>query len=202
MPRTTLLALSLTFVAPAAFGQGGACVVDLGPLVTVHASRLFEGRTLPGRVPPPPREVTEDLLVTNGGAASAVRVTRTFCCDIPDLRLFASGIAGRADVVRLRDLLAEVRVGLFGGCVFENDLTTPVGPRVRGGYEVTWYGRAGRRNRFTIAFADAGQAALPLCPPEAQRLIDGLTAFADALAADPDRVVCSTPPQAPSASSR
>ena len=193
MKRTALLFFAMTLAQTASGQAAASCGIDLKPLIAVHASRNFQLRTLPGRLPPPPVDVTEELLVTNGGGAGAVRVTTTLCCDIPERRLFASGVAGRADHARLRDLLAEVRVGALEDCVFENDLTTPTGGRTRGSYEVTWYGRANRRNRFTVVFADAGTAALPLCTPEVRQLIGGLRTFADALAADPKHLVCSSP---------
>ncbi len=192
MQRRILLLLATLLVADVAAVQGQTCGVDLATLLSIHASRRFEVRTLPGRLPPPPVQVTDDVLVTYGGAATAIRTTVTLCCGIPDARLFASGIAARADALRLRELLTEVRVGFLRDCVIENDLTTPTGGRVLGSYEVTWYGR-GRRNRFTIVSADPGTTALPVCGPEAQDLIDGVRTFANALAADPDRVVCSSP---------
>jgi hypothetical protein len=194
MKRTLPLVLIAALAPAAAAAQGPACRVDLQTLLSVHASRRFEVRTLPGRLPPPPAQITEDVLVSQGGAASALRTLQTLCCDIPDVKRFASGISDRADLVQLRDLLASARVGFLRDCVIENDLTTPTGGRVLGTYEATWYGRGSRRNRFTVVFADAGTTALPKCGPEIQELIDGVKAFADALAEDPDRRVCGSAP--------
>ncbi|HEX5758129.1 MAG TPA: hypothetical protein VF121_02950 [Thermoanaerobaculia bacterium] len=192
MPRPAHLLLALALTAPAA-AQGAPCAVDLHTLLTVHGSRHVQIRTLPGRFPPPPVQITEDLLVTQGGAATTSRVSVTLCCERSELKRFASGIAERPDLARLRDLLVAVRVGQLEDCVLENDLSTVTGVRTLGAYEVSWFGRGARRNDFTIVFADPGAAPLPPCGPEAQQLVEGLRAFADTLAADPDRLVCSTP---------
>lgn len=188
MLRPALVFLLATAMLPSMV-DARKCRVNLDPLLTVESNRDFIPRSI--RLPPPPFRVVEMLTVSKGGAASVMRTDTPLCCDLPAERLFASGIARKADLLALRETLNATGAATLSDCVVENDLAGPTGVRIVGAVEVTWYGGPGQRNRFKVVHADPGESDLPLCGAEVEQLLSQVDRFKAALAQDKGNLVCS-----------
>lgn len=144
--------------------------VDLTPLLRVHSTLLF--RFLPD---PSVGDLLEDgdLFVSQGGATTWVRLLRR---EGESFRTETFIGAGRADFLRqLKGRLGSNRAGFLEDCAIVDPEAATTGT-----YEVTWYGRGGRRNSFTFTLTgDAG--ALPVCSPDAELLFETIFGYANGL---------------------
>lgn len=183
-----LLLLPLTLLSAPA-GAAGICRTDTDTLLRVHASRTFVSRSI--RLPPPPMHVEEEYLVTRGGFSLVIRTETELCCDQTITRTVADGQAKPAQVAALNAALTAHHIGQQTSCVVENDLSGPIGVRIMGTYEVSWYAADGSENSFQIVFADPGDSSLPPCGPDVEPFVEAtVRTFADAFAAMPAHQVC------------
>jgi hypothetical protein len=160
------------------------CRGDLHTLLRVHGALNFTTSI--------PERVEEEWVITKGGAVSATQIRTRLCCDERETQVFSAGQASQASLFRLLEQLALQRVGFQTSCLGDNVLIFTGLPTVRidGVYEVTWYGRRGRQNRFTVLYADPGTSELPECSSEAQDLIVAIARFVQPILEDPTKQVC------------
>jgi len=140
-----LLAALVSFPATPA-GAGGICKTETATLIRVHASRNYLFRSI--RLPPPPIHVDEEYVVTRGGAGFVIRTERKLCCDLKVTRTLAEGLARPPAIAALGAALTANHVEEQVSCVEENDVSGPIGARILGNYEVSWYGGGGWTREF------------------------------------------------------
>lgn len=190
MPKLTVLAVVLLLIPSALLGQKRppACAVSLEPLLTVQADRDFIFRSI--RLPPPPVRIQLQVMISQGGAASVMRTETPL--ELPGKRVFAAGTARGSELAALRRAMDQARIGIHSTCLIENDLSGPTGVRILGAVSLTWTGRSGRQNRFSVVYADPGESDLPLCAPETGQLVQAIEQFASVIAAQAPNVKCSS----------
>lgn len=192
MPKLSVLAVLLLLIPSAVLGQNKppACAVSLEPLLTVQADRDFISRSI--RLPPPPVRIQQQVMISQGGAVSVMRTDTPLCCELPEKRVFAAGTARKTELATLRRAMDQARIGIHSTCLIENDLSGPTGARLLGTVSLTWTGRSGRQNRFSVVYADPGESDLPLCAPETAQLVQAVEQFASAIASQAPNVKCSS----------
>ena len=161
MRRTALIILVLLFSAPLlgdSFSQA-----DLHPYVRVHGSRAFRD-IVGGR-----HFDDQDYFITSGGAMLAIEPSKTDNRNFTNS--FSRGAGTPERLVALKQVLAQNRVGQQTSCEIdtEGDL---IGP-----YEITWYGKSGRRNSFTVIHGPGGASGLPPCPPGVDLMIGAINDY-------------------------
>ena len=185
MSRFSVLLVGVIVLSPmAVWGAAPACNANLDPLVEAQFDRAFVPRSI--RLPPSPYRIVEQMTVTSGGAATVL-----WSQSPPSSKVFAAGFAKAADLAALRQALSANRVSQQADCVIENDLSGPIGVRILGYVEITWHGRSGRRNRFTVSHEDPGRSVRPRCSAEVRQLLQAVATFDAAVSAEGGNVLCS-----------
>ncbi len=92
------------------------------------------------------------------------------------------GIVGRAFANAtqrsvFRDILTRGQVGRQRDCV-------RISTELSGYWQITWYGRNGRRNTFRYVSAPDLSSGLPECSEQARDLLEGLTTIAAVIVVD------------------
>lgn len=106
-----------------------------------------------------------DRLITRGGGLITI-VSSGLNDQVPDVNAF-NGRGTASDLAALGVALTAASVGTASDCSFNGGGRT-------GPVEITWYGRTGRRNVFTILFIDGD-------PPEGERCSAATRAVFDAI---------------------
>ncbi len=109
-----------------------------------------------------------DRLITRGGGLIAIT-----SAGLDDFRpeIFAgTGRGLPADLTALGQALASASAGSASDCLLENGGRT-------GPVEITWYGRNGRRHRFTLLFVDTDPTESERCPNSIRALWDAIEIF-------------------------
>ena len=166
----TLLLCSGTTVAAVPFKDA-----DLHPLLRVNGSFLF----IPSAGPVARLgHIDEVKVITRGGALVSV-VTDQVGFGAPLENHFLRGVGSPAALAQLKTRLAQNQVGVQASCLLDPN------PEFSGTYEITWYGRGGRRSGFTVYYGTAG-GGFPACPPEVEQIVSGISTFESSVFIDPD----------------
>jgi hypothetical protein len=126
---------------------------DLHPLLRVHAVHSDQILSTQQTI-----FQDEDYFISRGGALLFQLVSQLEA--EPFKTLLVRGVGLPAEVAALKQVLSDSRVGTLTDC------EVPDGADRVEPYELTWYGREGRRNTFVAFFAPAGSTSLPVCPPQ------------------------------------
>ncbi|HET9768865.1 MAG TPA: hypothetical protein VFS60_18620 [Thermoanaerobaculia bacterium] len=146
------------------------CRTDLSTLANAHTDIRFSIRTLPGRVPPPPFQVSQDFVVTKGGAVTLIENDQPLAPGVPLQRYFVSGQLTPAVRANLPLLFSVSDLDRLEDCVIENDLTSPTAALMNGTVTITLAPPDHSQIHFTIVHADPGVSDLPICGNEARLL--------------------------------
>ncbi|HEV7672647.1 MAG TPA: hypothetical protein VGS22_29355 [Thermoanaerobaculia bacterium] len=114
-----------------------------------------------------------DRMITRGGGLIVIIST-----GLDDLRpeiQTGVGLGTAADLASLGQALAAAQVGSASDCSANGFDRT-------GEIEITWYGRTGRRNRFTIILVDGEPAEAERCPAATRAVFDAIEVFEQAAA--------------------
>jgi hypothetical protein len=168
---------ALLFSATSIWSAPDLSTVDLRPLLRMNATSSTSGESFP----PSPNVLTDqDILITYGGALTSSYVER------PEGETFSltlvRGVIRPLFRMSLFQILVENRIGFLESC--QNRGTGIFEAR----YEVTWYGRNGRRNQFVVVHS-AAETGLPACPPEADRIVSVITGNQFDVSSDPESEV-------------
>jgi hypothetical protein len=156
--------------------------VDLKPLIQQRSSTRLQAD-------PPLGSGRSDLtrMITRGGGLLQFQASGSGVVG-PGSSFFNSrwvrGVGSSASFLRLRQVLAEGRVGLQRDCSlpFFDDVIV-----ITGTVEVIWYGAQGRRNAFTVTyFGPSETPPTPLCSVEIQQILSGMNAYLAAVEREPD----------------
>jgi hypothetical protein len=170
-PRsTTLVTLLVMAMSAASASAARRCNVDLSTLVNAHTDARFSIRTLPGRLPPPPFQVSQDFVVTKGGAVTLLENNQPLAPGFAVQRRFVSGQLKPAVRASLPALFGSIDTERLEDCVIENDLTSPTAALMNGTVTMTLAPPDHPQIHFTIVHADPGVSALPVCGNEARLL--------------------------------
>ena len=148
---------------------------DLHPLLRISVSLFVTPTTHPfvGA-----GHVDKLYVVTRGGALIAVETGQeTFSA--PFRSFYVRGVGSPAATATLRTKLGQYRIGLQASCSLEPDSGDP------GSEEITWYGRGGRRTRFSVFYGEAG-VGFPPCSSEVQEILNAIGEFQGTVILDPD----------------
>ena len=166
---TGVVAMVLTFHAGAA-SAARRCSMDLSTLVNAHTDVRFSIRTLPGRLPPPPFQVSQDFLVSKGGAVTLLENDQPLAPGVPVQRYFVSGQLTPAMRANLPLFFTGFDLDRLEDCVIENDLTSPTAGLMNGTVIMTLAPPDHPQIHFTIVHADPGVSDLPVCGNEPRLL--------------------------------
>lgn len=112
-----------------------------------------------------------DRLITRGGGL--VIILSTGLDDLrPDVQS-GVGLGTTADLALLGQALAAAQVGSTTDCSTNGFDQT-------GEVEITWYGRTGRRNRFTVTLVEGEPAEAQRCPAATRAIFDAIEVFEQA----------------------
>ncbi len=133
---------------------------DPRTLLRVHSTLREEAQFV--------QRVDIDRLITRGGGLISIA-----SAGLEELRPEAFAASGRglpADLAALGQALAAGPVGMARDCTLNSGGRT-------GTAEITWYGRNGRRNRFTLLFVDSEPAESDRCPATTREIWDAIEIF-------------------------
>lgn len=157
-----LLVLSLLFCGSSARADAFASS-DLHPLLRAHATRSFiEGFSQL-------RLDDQDYLISRGGALLSQVAGQVDGGSFSNF--LVRGAGDREHLAALKRVLAESQVGTLKSCEIDSGGVT------NGPYEITWYGKEGRRNSFVAVLGPAGASGLPPCPPQVGNIIQAISVY-------------------------
>ena len=169
------LALILCLFGCPALQAADVSGLNLDPLVRVRLTENVPASSTSGAA-----QNDRDLFVTRGGVTTIVRVFRFFePGGVRVLHQLARGAGSPADLAELKQALAAGRAGIRQSCNIED--AEPLAT-----WEVTWYGRNGRRSSFVVAVGPAAATGLPPCGPETFPLLSALLAYEGRVLGDPE----------------
>jgi hypothetical protein len=148
---------------------------DLKPLLRVNFSLFLAPTTTPIVLA---GHIDGIKIITNGGGLISVDTDQGVFGPFRN-RLILRGVGSPASLAKLRAEFGKNRIGFQVSCALE-----PNGD-VSGPYEITWYGRGGRRNAFTVLYGKAG-AGFPACSAEVQEIVNAIAEFEGTVFLDPD----------------
>lgn len=164
--KTSRLALVLCLFGCPALEAADFSGRHLDPMIRVRATENVPASSVASAA-----QNDLDFYVTRGGVTTIVRVFRFFePGKVRVLHQLARGTGSPADLEELKQALVTGRAGARQSCIIED--TEPLAT-----WEVTWYGRNGRRSSFVVAVGPAAATGLPPCGPEAFPLISALLAY-------------------------
>lgn len=170
----------MRFQAPTLSSIGLFLAIDLwaGPvpipgsdprtLLRVHSTLREEAQFV--------QRVDIDRLITRGGGLISIE-----SAGLEELRPEAFAASGRGtplDLAALGQALAAGPVGTARDCTLNSGGRT-------GTAEITWYGRNGRRNRFTLLFVDSDPPENERCPESIRAIWDAIEIFDEAALRNP-----------------
>lgn len=163
MQKASGLALAGFFIA--ALSSAGIRPVpgaDPRTLLRVHSSLREQVR--------PDLAVRNDIdrMITRGGGL--IVITSTGLDDLRPEVQTGVGLGTAADLAFLGEALTSAQVGGATDCSANGFDRT-------GQVEITWYGRTGRRNRFTITLKNEEPAEAERCPAATLALFDAIEVF-------------------------
>lgn len=109
-----------------------------------------------------------DRMITRGGGL--IVITSTGLDDLRPEVQTGVGLGTAADLASLGQALTAAQVGSASDCSANGFDRT-------GEVEITWYGRMGRRNRFTITLLGQEPPEAERCPAATRDLLDAIEAF-------------------------
>ncbi len=159
-------------LALAAFGLFLAIRTSAGPIPIPGADQrtLLRVHSTLREQPRPDTHLRLDIdrSITRGGGLIAIT-----SAGLDDFRPEVFAGTGRglpADLAALGQALAAASVGSARDCSLDGGGRT-------GPVEITWYGRSGRRHRFTLLFVDTEPAESERCPESIRALWDAIEIF-------------------------
>ncbi len=162
--RRVMSLVSIGFFLATVLGAGLRPVPggDSRTLLRVH-------RTLRDEVRPDTFVLNDqDSLITRGGGLVIIRASSTNN-QRPGTDL-GVGLGNAADLALLGQALTAAPVGSAMDCSLNGIFRT-------GKVEITWYGRSGRRNRFSITFLDHEPTEEDRCPEPTKAIFDAIEVF-------------------------
>lgn len=163
--RTTLLFLLGFFIAGTSKADSFA-QADLNPYVRVHASRSYTDLLGVARFD------DQDYMITRGGGVLAAEASWSTGREFSNLLIRGTGEAGQLN--SLKRTLTTNKIGA------QTDCRDPLG--LDGSYEITWYGKSGRRNSFTAYLGTFGPTDLPSCPSGVAEMIRAINDYVNHVA--------------------
>lgn len=159
--------------------------VDLQPWIQYRYTLHDVGSTQIGGL----RESFEDgsVFITKGGGVFAEDSERSNPVGFPEpyRTAITRGIATSAERSSLAASVEQARTGLQTDCVFVRD------PDQLWEYEILWYGRQGRRNKFRVFFRNQVNEPLPPCPEAVLNFIFAVGRLLSDVRSHPDTEVIS-----------
>lgn len=146
--------------------------VDLYPMLQFHNNQhAHYGSSLA----PPDSDFVEDLFISRGGATVSVSVSRIEASPVELQTSVIRGVASKEALADLKKAIIETNAGVQKDCEFQS--------MTDGVYEITWYGKNGRRNQFAVHFGRDLSGALPTCPTAVDRLLEAIVRYANVIRA-------------------
>ena len=158
------------FLAPIGLFLATALGAGLRPIPGSDPRTLLRvHRTLRDQVRPEAFVLNDqNSLITRGGGLVIIRAS-----SLDDQRpetILGVGLGNAADLALLGQALTAAPVGSAMDCSLNGVDRT-------GKVEITWYGRSGRRNRFSITFLDHEPTEEDRCPDTTKAIFDAIEVF-------------------------
>lgn len=192
MRRIALIPILLLAASePMAASGQNLCAADLHRLLRVTAT--FTAIQRSPSAPGPSQNVFEDFVVSRSGVVVGQAVHDELCDGCTTHNTVAASGASVQDLNSLRQVIDSNRIGIQTSCFQANLEEGTVGPRLFGTVELTWYGRNGRKNTWTVLYDNAGNGGtLPPCSLAVQSIVNTVRSFFSQAASRPGPTGCTS----------
>jgi len=190
MRRIAFIPILLLWTSgPATAAGQNLCAADLHRLLRVTST--FSAIQRSPSAPGPSQDVFEDFVVSRSGVVVGQAVHDELCDNCTTHNTVVAGQASMQDLNSLRQVIDSNHIGIQTSCFQANLEEGTVGPRLFGTFELTWYGRNGRKNTWSVIYDNADhEGILPPCSPSVQTIVNTVRSFFSGVASRPGPAGC------------